>query len=336
MSKFLTQATELTATKIASEPASLSYEDFVTGHLYPRVPVIIRGAIAGLPCVSRWSPAFFREHYGYVVVSIQRRLPGVKSSEKSKADLDPYHMTGGHAMELRTYIDEITNSGHNGEKLPLLRNYPLHNLFPELQGDFRTPKYFFPNWLHHIGQLPIVGRLAPALWKVNMVEFFLGPTGGRFPNVHIDLGLTHAWIAQVYGQKKFWAWPPRSQDLTSVEPWSITVDPQPGMSYDAQLARLFEHTGPAVGIIGPGDVIFVPAGWWHTTEIQSTSISLSANFVNESNWPDFLRVRKHSMTPIKKCTTGILLQLVPVICPKCVFQENPGWRWKARPSPGAW
>ena len=114
-------------------------------------------------------------------------------------------MTGGHAMELRTYIDEITNSGHDGEKLPLLRNYPLHNLFPELQGDFRTPEYFFPNWLHHIGQLPIVGRLAPALWKVNMVEFFLGPTGGRFPNAahrswaHARMDCPSLWPEEVLG-----------------------------------------------------------------------------------------------------------------------------------------
>ncbi len=92
-------------------------------------------------------------------MSIQRRLPGVKSSEKSKADLDPYHMTGGHAMELRTYIDEITNSGHDGEKLPLLRNYPLHNLFPELQGDFRTAEVLFPP----IGCITLVSCLLSAL-----------------------------------------------------------------------------------------------------------------------------------------------------------------------------
>jgi hypothetical protein len=37
----------------------------------------------------------------------------------------------------------------------------------------------------------------------------------------------------------------------------------------------------------PGETLFVPAGWWHTARIRSTSITVSINGVSAANWSDF-------------------------------------------------
>ena len=35
--------------------------------------------------------------------------------------------------------------------------------------------------------------------------------------------------------------------------------------------------------LGPGETLFVPAGWWHTARILSPSVTVSINTVNRAN-----------------------------------------------------
>ena len=35
--------------------------------------------------------------------------------------------------------------------------------------------------------------------------------------------------------------------------------------------------------LGPGETLFVPAGWWHTARILSPSVTVSINWVNRAN-----------------------------------------------------
>ena len=37
-----------------------------------------------------------------------------------------------------------------------------------------------------------------------------------------------------------------------------------------------------------GETIFIPSGWWHRTEVPSTSIAVTWNLVNRSNWGPFV------------------------------------------------
>jgi len=42
-------------------------------------------------------------------------------------------------------------------------------------------------------------------------------------------------------------------------------------------------------VLNPGESLFVPAGWWHTTRLLSATISVSVNSANAANWRDFRR-----------------------------------------------
>ncbi|MNC86290.1 hypothetical protein D3C83_19370 [compost metagenome] len=39
----------------------------------------------------------------------------------------------------------------------------------------------------------------------------------------------------------------------------------------------------------PGETLFVPAGWWHTARLLTTSITVSINGANAGNWSEFRR-----------------------------------------------
>ena len=240
--------------------AGLSYARFVRDYLVPRRPVILEGALADQPALKKWSPAFLKERFGS----------------------RPIVLADGTESTIGAYVDRIESPELDPKRPPpLVRNQWLSQLFPELVTDFQTPSYFRPNWFDSRWLRPIV----PKVWRP-WVEFFLGPRGGRFPNVHVDLFATSAWSAQIYGAKKFWFWPPRAgQGLGKL---LVKVD-RLREDWDQHLDGLHDHARPTTLVLEAGDTLFIPPGWWHTTEIVRTSITLSGNFVNDTNWEEYRR-----------------------------------------------
>ena len=51
----------------------LSYEEFARKYLYPNKPVVLRGALRGWRALERWSPEFFRDHFGQFRFTIRRQ-----------------------------------------------------------------------------------------------------------------------------------------------------------------------------------------------------------------------------------------------------------------------
>lgn len=53
----------------------------------------------------------------------------------------------------------------------------------------------------------------------------------------------------------------------------------------------------------PGDIIFVPHGWWHCVLNidDGMSIALTQNYVSQSNLPDVLRFLKKNISQVSGC-----------------------------------
>jgi histone arginine demethylase JMJD6 len=154
-----------------------------------------------------------------------------------------------------------------------MRNVFVHHAFPELSPDVRQPAWIQPNWF----EVEPFASLIRAAWPewLSWCELFVSGPKTRFPYVHIDKHMTHAWCVQVHGQKRYFAWTP--------SPGFESVDCR-----GKYLEFLFD-TEPYSAVVNPGDAIFVPAGWPHTAESVTTSISVSGSWVNDSNWSDFSR-----------------------------------------------
>ena len=52
---------------------------------------------------------------------------------------------------------------------------------------------------------------------------------------------------------------------------------------------LLKDARPLHLVMRPGETLFVPAGWWHSTRLGDASISVGESCVNSSNWLHFVR-----------------------------------------------
>ncbi|MDP9146956.1 MAG: cupin-like domain-containing protein, partial [Acidobacteriota bacterium] len=93
----------------------------------------------------------------------------------------------------------------------------------------------------------------------------------------------------VYGQKEFIIYPPNQEKFLYPSPEKENLSQVNSVDKpDLQKFPLFAKAEPTVFILQPGEMLFIPSHWWHTTKMLSPSISISANVVNQSNWHELI------------------------------------------------
>lgn len=236
------------------ERSGLTYQEFAKEYLYPMRPVVLTDGLKGWDAVGRWSPAFFRDQYPNKQMTIDDRNHNVSD-----------------------FINWVEKSC-DGNVAPYFRNQQVGVVFPELHGDvLPMPPFLLPNWLR--GPFyPSAGREA---------EIYIGGAGGGFPFLHYDSNSTHAFLAQVYGEKEAILYSPEETDLVYPKTgtpfrhhsWITDVE-----TPDFKKFPLFAKATAHRGFLKPGSLLFIPSRWWHTARMLSPSITISYNVANSSNW----------------------------------------------------
>jgi len=254
--------------------SGLTQRAFAAQYLRPQKPVIVTDAIDHWPAKRRWTPAFFREQYGSRRVTVD-----------------------GVEYQLSQLLDLIERSSPS-KPAPYLRNVVIEEWAPELVADIQPlPHHTQPNWFD--------SRFFPERPSMTSLELYIGGAGATFPTLHFDNLHTHAFLMQLFGTKEYVFYSPDQA------PW---LYPREGIEANKSsvddlehpdLARfpLFARAVAARCVLRAGEMLFVPAGWWHTARIVEPSITVSANTMNASNWKAFIsdydprsthRSRKHS------------------------------------------
>ena len=133
---------------------------------------------------------------------------------------------------------------------------------------------------------------------VNYTKVFVGVPGCT-TRLHFDAQQTHAWLSQVRGRKQFVLYPPSDAERLRLHGWEHATGctrvydparpPEP-LAYPG-VARL----RPRVAILGAGDTLLVPRGWWHYARALDANVTLMRNFANRANeaaFRDALSARK--------------------------------------------
>lgn len=257
-----TETVELVRDKnlVVEKKYRMSYDEFARNHLFANYPVVIGDACEAWTAKNKFTPDFFKKHYSGRTVEI-----------------------AGKTYNFGDYIDWML-TGTEANPAPYPCTLQIERDYPELLPDVLPRlKYAQPDRIH--------SRFLPKrlLSGANTLEIFFGSPGAQFPYVHYDYMSLHAYITQLYGQKEFTVIPP---DQTPY------VYPKPGNSWvsdiddirnpDLDRFPLFAKATPVTFVVGPGETLFIPCGWWHTARSLTPTISVALDCLNASNWKNFM------------------------------------------------
>jgi hypothetical protein len=256
---------------------NVSYEQFAKEHLYPLKPVIITDMMKNWTALKEWTPEFFKKNFASMTFKLEEKAKGYKANGDGASTVE-------YTMD--RFIDRVLSSTDENPA-PYLRNIELYKLFPSLKNDIEPlPEYFQPNWLPDHYMVKYVGEV---LNRGAALELYIGGKGGAFPVLHYDGAGAHAFLMQVYGRKQFIIYPPEQEKFLYPSPVKENLS-QISKVDDVDLTKfpLFAQAEPTVFILEPGEMLFIPSHWWHTTKMLTPSISISSNVVNQSNWHELV------------------------------------------------
>lgn len=229
-------------------------DEFLDEYYAPSRPVVISGEIDDWPGRTRWTPDYLKEKIGAAPVEYQGGRNGDPAFERYKDNfarqlpfdrfIDLITRTSGNDAYLTAY-----NSRLNGEALRPLEaeTLPLPNYLAQ------TPEHF--------------GGM-----------FWIGPAG-TFTPLHHDL--TNNLLVQVTGTKRILLvdaleQPKLYNDRHVFSEIQNLADP----ALDLDRFALLHDVNAHHIVLQPGQMLFIPIGWWHQVEALDFSVSLTfTNFL---------------------------------------------------------
>jgi len=227
----------------------ISGEEFYERYYFTNRPVLLKGVMSDSPAVRTWTPDFFAERYGSVRVELTANRSTDPEYEWKFAETV-------QSVTLRELVDRLRREPESNDYYLVARNMFFDQ--PAL-GDLRRALQPPPE---------IINRddYGPATMKL-----WLGPKGTLTP-LHHDL---HSILfAQVFGKKHVKLIPPF--DTAFVYPGKRFYSPVDPENVDAARFPEFLKATVLDVFVEPGDVLFLPVGWWHW--VRALDVSISATF----------------------------------------------------------
>ena len=217
----------------------------------PNLPFLLKNGVKNTFAMENWNWEYFRNKFGSREMLVYRT--GNRNDFKKILFAD--------------YIDYIHHT--QDEKPYYLLDWFVDNNCPELRQEYAVPA-FFKSWTDHL----------PQALRPQFLAFYIGPKNSASP-LHIDILSTSAWNAVFTGQKLWTFYPPDQKDLVyngKVNPFKPDYDRFP----------LFKKAKGYYVVQNPGDIMFTPSNWWHAVHNTENTISLTDNFINNSNFKIFI------------------------------------------------
>ena len=160
--------------------------------------------------------------------------------------------------------------------------------------------YVVPEYFGQDDYFSVLGKDRP-----NYRWLIVGPERGG-SSFHVDPNYTSAWNACLTGRKRWILFPPSvtppgvfpSNDMSNVAtPVSLT---EWLLNYYDTAASTLCHVGYET-ICEPGEIMFVPCGWWHFVINLEPSVAITQNYVSRCNLSKVL----HFLKGMPKSISGL-------------------------------
>lgn len=223
--------------------------EFLRDYYTTNRPVLIQGMLDDWPALKKWSPGYLKERFGEQTVEVQMNRLGNARYEVQK---DKHR----RKMRMADYVDLVCSTESTNDYYMTAANSGTNtsSLAPLWEDIVQIPEYLDGTRSQH-------------------GFFWFGPSGTITP-LHHDL--TNNFMAQVYGRKLVTLIPSYETSyvynmlhcFSAVDGGAVDYDRFPRL----RKARVIHCE------IGPGDLLFLPVGWWHY--VKGLSISMTVTFTN--------------------------------------------------------
>jgi hypothetical protein len=213
----------------------------------PRTPVIVRDAVSAWPAARKWSFDWFRRDHG------DRRVPLHPNAYEINRDTGAAERLGPQReIALADYVDQVLS----GTQVGYVAGSEIYSSIPALRGDLNFGVY-------------------ASLQRWAVPSFFMGGAG-TVSRTHVD------WAENLHalflGRKRWRMWAPKwTFEMQPVHAdWRFSVSRR-----DLHDARGMTITPDLDFMLEPGELLYVPYGWWHHVETVEPSIAANLWYWNK-------------------------------------------------------
>jgi hypothetical protein len=239
--------------RCARLPRDAFYEQFY----FQNRPVIITGMFDSWPARTRWNFDYFRARCGHAEVEVQ-------TGREADANYEINQPMLRRVMRFRDYVDLVENAG------------VTNDFYMTANNASRNRAALAPLW----ADAPVIGEYLDASSADSAGYFWFGPAGTKTPFHH---DLTNNFIAQVMGRKRVLLVPLTDTAhmynhlhcYSQVDGGALDTGRFPSL----EDARMIECT------LEPGELLFMPIGWWHYVEALDASVTMTyTNFLERNDF----------------------------------------------------
>jgi len=227
--------------------ARLTTEDFLRDHYATNRPVIITGMLDDCSALTKWTLDWLESQFGDRTVEVQLGRNADENYELNSI---------AHKREMSF-----------GEYVRMIRTCKKTNdFYMTANNDSRNREALSELWLD-VPRLP--EYLSPS--RVGEGFFWFGPAGTVTPFHH---DLTNNFMMQIAGRKRIRLIAP--WDTPKLQNHRHCFTPVDGRHIDFNRFPVMQDVAVIDCVLAPGEILFLPVGWWHFVEAMEISITVAA------------------------------------------------------------
>lgn len=234
----------------------LSRDEFFESYYCQNRPVLIDGMLDAWPALRKWGYDYFRARCGDAEVEVQF---GRESDENYEIN-QPKHK---RLMCFRDYVDLVEQSG------------ATNDFYMTANNTSRNRAALAALW----DDIPPIDTYLDAS-SPDKGFFWFGPAGTKTPFHH---DLTNNFMAQVMGRKLVRLVP--LADTPFMYNHFHCFSQVDGSAIDTERFPAMKNAQVVECTLGPGELLFLPIGWWHY--VEGLDVSVTMTFTNFLRHNDF-------------------------------------------------